>query len=270
MYLAIDVGGTKTLLAVFSTSGEMLEKHQFPTRPSYKNWLEDLEAGLEKLKNYKISACCCSLPGIIDRKRGIGTVLANLEWHNVPLRQDLINLLGISLVYIENDGNLAGVHEATFFKDKYQKILYLTVGTGIGDAMIVGGKLDEDFLDGEAGNMVLSHAGKLEKWEDFASGRAIVRRFGKKAAEIDDPDIWRIYAADLAQGIAAEIAPFKPEIVIIGGGIGTHFVKYGKFLNDELKKYENKMVEMPPVIQADKPEEAVIYGCYDYIAQKIG
>lgn len=270
MYLAIDIGGTKTLLAVFSTSGEMLEEHQFLTRPSYSNFLKDLEAELIKLKGYKISACCCSLPGIIDRKHGIGTVLGNLKWHNVPVLKDLKNLLDITAIYIENDGNLAGVHEATFFKNKYQKILYLTVGTGIGDAMIVGGKLDEDFLDGEAGQMVLSHAGKLEKWEDFASGRAIVRRFGKRAAEIDDPDIWRIYAAELAQGIAAEVAPFKPEIVIIGGGIGTHFAKYGKFLNDELKKYENKMVKMPQVIQADKPEEAVVYGCYDYIRQKIG
>lgn len=270
MYLAIDVGGTKTLLAVFSISGEMLEKHQFPTRSSYKNWLEDLEAELGKLKSYKISACCCSLPGIIDRKRGIGIVFGNLKWHNVPLRQDLNNLLDISSIYIENDGNLAGVHEATFFADKYKKILYLSVGTGIGDAMIVDGKLDEDFLDGEGGQMVLSHDGKLEKWEDFASGRAITERFGKKAAEIDDPKIWQIYASGLAQGIAAEVAPFKPEIVIIGGGIGTHFAKYGKFLNDELKKYANKMVAMPQVIQADKPEEAVVYGCYDYIHQQIG
>lgn len=269
MYLGIDIGGTKTLIAVFSTEGQILKEYKFPTNPRYKGFLKDLSSSLREIKDYQITICCCALPALIDRQQGIGITFGNLKWQNVPVKDDLKDLLQVADVLIENDSNLAGLHEALVFSDKYHKVLYITIGTGIGDAEVVDGKLNEAFLDSEAGHMVLAHEGKLVKWENFASGRAIVERFGKRAADIDDPVIWKLYAADLAQGLATLIAPFQPDIVIIGGGIGTHFNKYRSFLNEELKKYENNMVTMPPVIQAVKPEEAVIYGCYDFIKQNI-
>lgn len=270
MYLAIDVGGTKTLLAVFSTSGETLEKRQFPTRPSYKSWLEDLETEIKKLKSYKISACCCALPAIIDRDSGIGLEFGRLKWRNVPIKKDLEALLPGTKIEVENDAKLAGLSEALLTRGEYKNVLYLTIGTGIGDGIITNGKIDVNYQDSEAGQMILEHDGKLVKWEDMASGKSIVARYGKKAQDINDSAIWRQYVKLLAPGIDALVATLQPDVIIIGGGVGTHFAKYGKFLNDELKKYANKMVQMPPVIQANKPEEAVIYGCYDYIHQKMG
>lgn len=66
-------------------------------------------------------------------------------------------------------------------------------------------------------------------------------------------------------GIIDIDANVYPDAIIIGGGVGTHFHKYGKFLRAELKKYENPMVKTPNVYQAKHPEEAVIYGCYELI-----
>jgi predicted NBD/HSP70 family sugar kinase len=116
--------------------------------------------------------------------------------------------------------------------------------------------------------MVLEHEGKLLAWEDFASGRALKKKYGKLASQIDDPAIWAEFARNLALGLDVLLAAMQPEVVIIGGGVGTYFAKFGDKLESELKARESKMVRVPTIIKAKRPEEAVIYGCYEYIRQQ--
>ncbi|HSX18364.1 MAG TPA: ROK family protein [Candidatus Saccharimonadales bacterium] len=267
-YLAIDVGATKTLLAVFSEDGKVLHEQKIATDKKYDRFLDDLEATLqqEEFKNYQIAACCCAIPGKVDRKTGIGITFGNLAWKNVAVKADLEKILGNIPIYVENDANLAGLYEAHNHKE-YKKVLYLTVSTGIGDGIIIDGKIDPDFADSEPGLMVLEHEGKLQKWEDFASGRAFKAKYDKKVAEVDNPFIWRQYSRVLAQGMDALAAVIQPDVIIIGGGVGAHLEKFADILEEELKKMQNNMVQIPPIIKADKAEEAVIYGCYEYIRQ---
>ncbi len=267
MYLGIDVGGTKTLLAVFDTDGQILKQEKFPTPDKYEGFIDGLQKVLENFSQYKVVAGCCALPALIDRPRGIGLEFGRLTWKNVPIKHDLERLLAPAEIYIENDAKLAGLSEALLTHGKYKNILYLTIGTGIGDGIITDGKIDVDYQDTEAGQMVLEHDGKLAKWEDMASGRAIVARYGKKARDIDDPKVWQDYVKLLAPGIDALVATLQPDAIIIGGGVGSHFDKFHSYLDEELKKYENNMIKMPPLLKAKRPEEAVIYGCYDYIIQ---
>ena len=267
MYLGIDIGGTKTLLAVFSLQGEILKKYKFPTPKKYSDFLFELEKAFQEFEDYHFVSCCCAIPGKVDRKNGIGVVFGNLAWRNASIKNDISRLLGGTNVLVENDSNLAGLHEALIFHKKYRKVLYITIGTGIGDGIIIDGKIDLDFADSESGQMMLDYNGKLTRWEDIASGRSLVERYGKPGSEIEDPKIWRQFAKDLSLGLVELVAAFQPNVIIIGGGIGTHFNKYAEFLRAELKRHENPMVTMPPLIQADKPQEAVIYGCYDYLIQ---
>lgn len=270
MYLGIDVGGTKTLLAAFSPEGQILKHAKFPTSQKYQDFLSELQKVLPEFNDYHFTACCCALPAIIDRDKGIGLEFGRLSWQNVPVRQDLQKLLPAVKISVENDAKLAALSEALLTHGKYKNILYLTIGTGIGDGIITNGKIDIDYQDSEAGQMILEHGGKLVKWEDMASGQALVARYGKMAKDIDDPTVWQEYVKLLAPGIGALVATLQPDTVIIGGGVGTHFDKFQTFLNEELKKYENNMVKMPPIIKAKRPEEAVIYGCYDFIRQALG
>jgi glucokinase len=113
----------------------------------------------------------------------------------------------------------------------------------------------------------MKHDGKLQKWEDFASGRALVQRYGKKAKDLNDASAWKQFAKDIALGLDELIAILQPQIILIGGSLGTYFYKYGNLLTTELKKYQNSMVSIPPIVQAKRPEEAVVYGCYDFIKQ---
>ncbi len=269
MFLAIDIGGTKTLLAVFDQAGKIVFEHKAKTDKTYAKFLDDIEAALAKeLKDYNFSYACCAAPGLVDHKTGLVTRFGNLSWRDVPLKNDLQKLLRHVSVLVENDAKLAGLSEALLVHDKYKKVLYLTISTGIGGGIIINGKIDQALADAEPGQMMLEHAGKIKKWEDFASGRALHKRTGKLAAEIDDPQVWRAYAQDLALGIEQLLAVIQPDAVIIGGGVGAHFEKFALPLHEELKKLENEMVRIPPVIKAQRPEEAVIYGCYQLIRQQ--
>jgi predicted NBD/HSP70 family sugar kinase len=268
MYLAVDIGGSKTLFAVFSPSGELLIKHKIPTNPDYKKFLSKAENVLKtELKDYEFTHCCCAIPGNFDKSSGLGTRFGNLKWENVPIAKDISNLIGGMGVLVENDAALGGLSEAALVHDKYKKVLYVTIGTGIGDSYIMDGKLDLELSESEAGHMVLQYEGELQKWESFASGHALAQRYGKKASEISDPAIWKEFAHALSVGLQPLLAVLLPEVLIIGGGVGTHLAKFKEPLDIELKKLENVMVKIPPIIQAKRSEEAVIYGCYEYIKQ---
>lgn len=270
-YLAIDVGATKTLLALFSEEGKLEYEQKIQTDNKYELFLKDLRSCLQQneFKNAKITAVCCAIPGKVDRQNGIGETFGNLPWHDAPIRLDLEKIVGRVPILIENDANLAGLFEAHLVHKKYKKVLYLTISTGIGDGIIIDDKIDSDFADSESGQMVLEHEGRLQKWEDFASGRAFRSKYGKKVAEVDNPFVWKQYSRSLAQGIGELIATLQPDVIIIGGGVGAHLEKFQPYLEQELQKYHNNMVPIPPIIKADKAEEAVIYGCYEFIRQNI-
>jgi len=269
MYLAIDIGGTKTLFAVFEDKGQLVDQYKQPTSRDYPAFLNDTKRALsEELGHHKFVACCCGVPGEVDRSAGIALVFGNLPWRNVPIKKDLGSILGPMAVIIENDANLAGLSEASLVQDSYRKVMYLTVSTGIKCGFIVDNQIEPNLADSEPGQMVLEHKGKIQKWEDFASGRALVAKYGKKASEIEDASIWKEFSYGLAQGIIELLAVMQPEVVIIGGGVGSHYDKFSKYLGQELASMSNEMVKVPPIIKAQRPEEAVIYGCYELVRKK--
>ncbi len=269
MYLGIDVGGTKTLLAVFDASGKIVDEVKIPTAKTYPKFLADLTKLIktEQSKYSRILLAVCALPGKVDHTRGVGVEFGNLPWHNVPIGRDLRALLKCQ-VLVENDAKLAGLSEALAHK-KYKKVLYLTISTGIGGGLIIDGKIDANFADLEPGHMMIAHDGQLMQWEKFASGSAIKARYGMLASEINDASIWRSFALDVAVGLQELLAIIQPDVVIFGGGVGTHFKKYGAYLEGELYKMQNPMVKIPPLLPAKRPEEAVIYGCFELIRQEL-
>ena len=90
-----------------------------------------------------------------------------------------------------------------------------------------------------------------------------------KAADIVDPGVWYQIARNIALGLIDVIAATTPDIVVIGGGVGSHFEKFGDTLIGELALYEDNMIHVPPIIGAKNAEDAVIYGCYTLAMQKL-
>jgi predicted NBD/HSP70 family sugar kinase len=269
MYAAVDMGGTKTLIAVFDAHGNVKEQFKFPTPKDYPEFLDEFARAVDSLETKHFTGACMAIPGKVDRINGVGIAFGNLAWEKVPIQIDAENILACPVI-IENDANLAGLSEALLVLEKYRKSLYVTVSTGIGGGYITDGIINPDFADAEIGQTLLEHRDRLMRWEDFASGRAIVERFGKKASEINDDKQWYVIARNIAIGLINLIATLTPDVIIIGGGVGTHILKFKDRLDEQLKIYENPMLTIPPIIQAQRPEEAVIYGCYELAKRTYG
>lgn len=268
-YLAIDVGATKTLFAVFDGGGRVIKERKIKTSPDYEQFKSDIAGALPQLGEYKFGAAGCAVPGELDLEKGIALAFGNEDWRDVPIKDDFAALLPGVPLFMHNDAKLAGLSEAKLLGDQYQKILYLTISTGIGGGVISGGRIDPDFTNFEPGQMVFEHGGQVKKWESFASGKALHERYGKLASEIQDPTIWQTYVKDLVIGFENLLATVQPDAVIIGGGVGAHFDKFKDYLEAELMALNNPLVAIPPLLKAQRPDEAVIYGCYDYIRQNI-
>jgi len=260
---AIDIGGTKTLLASFSNGGKLLQKIRFETPQNYLDFKLELKNQASNIEHLKLNVLTVAAPGIINLKKGVGLAFTNLRWENVPLSQDLQNIFKCP-VLVENDAKLAGLSESIMLKHKYRKVLYVTISTGIGAGLIIDNKISSDFERIEVGQMLFEHNGKLERWEKFASGKAIVAEFGKPAKDITDPKTWYVIAHNIAIGLIDLIASLNPEVIIIGGGVGSHFEKFSDRLIEDLKIYQNDLLSIPPILKAARAEEAVIYGCYYY------
>lgn len=269
MYLGIDIGGTKTLVATLDSEGVIQQQIKFPTPREYPDFIRDLAKTVAKLSTNKFVGAGVAFPGRIDRQHGIGLALGNLPWRNVPIQKDVERMTKCPVV-VENDAKLAGLSEAMLLRKQYKRVLYITVSTGIGTGVIIDQKIDPAFQNMEGGEIFLEHHGKMQMWEHFASGSAIAKRFGKQASEINDVATWNIIAHDLALGIIDLIPVVQPEVIVFGGGVGAYFNRFGERLQKEVSKYATPLSPMPALQVAARPNEAVIYGCYDLVKSTHG
>lgn len=271
MYAAIDVGGTKTLIAVFSESGELKEQIKFPTPKIYDEFIKELAINVAKLSTNNFKAACVAVPGKLNRSEGVALAFGNLDWTDVPIGPDIEKIIKTPVI-IENDAKLAALSEAILVKDEFNKTLYVTISTGIGVGFVVNGRLDPNLIDMEAGQMLLEHNGELKDWEDFGSGRAFSEKFGKRVSEVapDDNEAWYWFARNIAIGLVDLIATLTPDVIILGGGAGAHLDKFQDRLENQLKIYENPMFTIPPIRKAQRAEEAVIYGCFEHAKDHFG
>lgn len=261
MIIAIDIGGTKTLLAVFNSDGDLQEKVKFPTSKEFGEFEKDLATNAAKLTTKEFTSGAVALRGTIDREKGLSISDSVLSWGNAPVEATCQRIFN-SKFKIENDSKLAGLSEANLLPD-FNKVLYVTISTGIGTALIVNQQIEVDTNNSELGKSIYPHGGRYQKWESFASGHAMVTRYGKKAEDIDDPAIWDEISDDWAMGIINACLAYRPDVVVIGGSVGTHFAKYKEFLEEAIEDLRPREILMPPVRQAMHPEEAVVYGCYE-------
>src|SRR3990167_1188894 len=178
----------------------------------------------------------------------------NLAWKNAPIQHDLTDVFNAPVIF-ENDAKTAALAEAIAAGSKYSTVVYITVSTGIGIGVCENQKLDRALEDAEVGWMSVEYKGQILPWEKIASGSAIVKQYGKRASEIDDKAIWDEISSKLALGLISVIAIIQPDLIVFGGGVGSHLDKFKEPLVKHLKQYENPMVPIPPIIKSSRSEE---------------
>lgn len=271
MYVGVDIGGSKTLVAILDSSGVIKDQVKFPTPSDYEDFirkLSDTYQGFKSITDNKLTAGGVAIPGKVDRQHGIGEYFGNLPWRHVAIKADAGKIFSCPIA-VDNDANLGGLSESMLL-EKHKRVLYITISTGIGTGFIVDQSIDPELADSEGGQMLLQHHGQWVKWEDFASGSAIVRRFHKRAEEITDSRTWQQIAHNLTIGFVELMALGQPDIIVIGGSVGEYFDRFEKYLDENLSHYANPLVTTPHIIKASRPNEAVVYGCYDLARQLYG
>jgi len=265
MLIAVDTGGTKTLVASFSSDGSLQTSERFETPKNTDEYIAQVGETIRKvLGDEAPTAIVVAVPAII--KNNVVVIARNLGWENF----DIVSALKPAFdcpILLENDANLAGLAEAHALPEMPNVCLYITVSTGIGTGVIANGVISPEFAQAEGGQAVVTHDGELKTWESFASGRAFHEKYNMYAKDVTDPKLWQEIGENIGLGLVAQIPLLNPDVVVIGGSIGTYFDKYAEYLEPFLRAH---LVDRTPEVRAaSHPEQAVIYGCYYHALDRL-
>ena len=240
--VGIDLGGSAIKLGRFDPQGTCLQSLTIatPQPATPQAVLQAIVAAIAQLDpDQQTVAIGVGTPGPADATGRIARVAINLAgWQDIPLADWLEAATGKPTV-LANDANCAGLGEYWLGAGKkFQDVIVLTLGTGVGGAVILGGKLfvGREGAAGELGLITLNpdgpecNSGNAGSLEQYTSVRAIRRRTGLEPHELGDraqagdPEaiaFWQAYGRDLGAGLASLIYVLTPEAVIIGGGISA-------------------------------------------------
>lgn len=269
MFLSIDIGGTKTLIALFSSRGSLLKTFKFPTPKDPPLFLKTLTNALTsffELKNEKLrpKAITIAVPGTIKiEQKNCSVTCENLGWTNFNLLTPIKQLFSCQ-IFLANDANLATLYEISHIHTT-KKTIYLTFSTGIGGGIAKDGRLSSSSDAFEPGHKVYSFENANLEWEDIASAKILSQIYCSPLKSLKlTPEIKTDIISRLSLGISDIIKSESPEILIIGGPLGYIINRLKRPLINSLKNILNPL---PKIIKAHRPEQSVIYGAYLYSKQ---
>ncbi|HIK43406.1 MAG TPA: ROK family protein [Leptolyngbyaceae cyanobacterium M65_K2018_010] len=240
--IGLDLGGSAIKLGRFSDKGQTLAELTVPTpQPSTPEAV--VEAMVEAIAhldpNQEARAIGGGTRGPADAAGRIARVAINLAgWLDVPLADWLEAKTGRPTT-VANDANCAGLGEVWLGAGQpFQDVVMLTLGTGVGGAIILGGQLfvGRHGTAGELGLITLNpdgppcNSGNRGSLEQYCSVQAIQRETGLSPAELfhraqagDTAALafWQTYGRWLGAGLASLVYILTPEAVILGGGISA-------------------------------------------------
>lgn len=260
MITAVDVGATKTLIAQFKDEPVPLNMTRFDTPPLAADFVRALNQHLATLQ--EVTALSIGLPGQISDDNELVLYCGNMPWRKVPLKK-MLHQTHDCPIYLENDAALGGLGEMNALAPRPRLGVYISLGTGLGSAIVVRGRLVSGLNRSEAGHMMLRTADNhWVEWEDLASGRAIIAKYHRLAQDLDKPEEWQWLAENLAQGLSPIIATLMPEVIVFGGGVGQYFEMFHTLLAEKLHRRLPRYLQFPKLLGAQHPNEAVLFGGY--------
>ncbi|MEG2951319.1 MAG: ROK family protein [Clostridia bacterium] len=257
---ALEAGGTKMVLGVFDEQGTELERLTVPTEAPEKT----MPKMVDFLRSFELDALGVGSFGPLDLNPesptyGYITTTPKIAWRGYPLLTGLLDGRKIPSA-IDTDVNAAVIAEvAQGAAQGCQNAVYITVGTGVGGGVCVGGQTVHGMLHPEVGHMLLRphpsdpnprgvcpyHDGCLE---GLAAGPAIGARIGGDARDLpDDHPTFDIEAYYLAQMCVNLILTLSPERIILGGGVMQRQSLFPK-VRKEVLRLLNGYVQTPQVL----------------------
>ncbi|MBR5389410.1 ROK family protein [Candidatus Saccharibacteria bacterium] len=274
MYLSIDIGGTKTLLALFSPHGICLKRFKFPTSQDPTAFSKLLAKNLQtflpsQAVRHRVRAITVAIPGIVKLESNIYSFrLGNLNWPDIDLVSPIKNLFSCDIFFV-NDASLATLYEATRPGRRNGKSIYLTFSTGIGGGIAKNGHLSKASDTFEPGHVKYKFQGQSLEWEDIASAKALITAYRCSTLQditLDNTTLEDLLAR-LSLGLVDIIKQESPSTIIIGGPLCFLFNQFKNPLMSRLRSEIKYDIEFK---KARRPTESVIYGAFLYSKQNHG
>lgn len=234
VHLAFDVGGTKFQVAAGTGDGTVLRVVRAATPAGLEEGLGLLVSmGREVLAGDRPEAAGVAIGGPLDVRTGVVSPLHQPAWRGVRLREILEAEFGCP-VRIDVDTNVAAVGEYVLGRHGAERLLYLTISTGMGGGMVVGGRVHRGARGAhpEAAHQavpfrcrhperVACECGAPDCLEALVSGNAIRRIYGVRGEELRDDAAWEEIGFNLGLGIRNLAVLYAPDVVVLGGAIGV-------------------------------------------------
>lgn len=273
----VDVGGTTVKMGLFTVDGEVLDKWEIKTHTENggEAILPDIAASVngklaeKEISKEEVAGIGIGIPGPID-ENGVVPHTANLGWGYKEVTRELSELTGL-VCKGGNDANVAALGE--MWKGGaagYSNVVMVTLGTGVGGGIIIGGKIltGSNGAGGEIGHLHVDDdipgqcgCGNHGCLEQVASATGITNLANRALAESEKPSMLRegevsaktvfdaVKAGDeLAKEVAEQFGKYlgtalanitavvDPQAIVIGGGVS----KAGPVLLDYVEKYYQK------------------------------
>ncbi len=238
-YIAgVDIGGTSVKFGVLEDGHALVYKTSAPSVIGNPDGMVELIARMVEECPYPIERIGVGTPGFVLLPQNLVTAV-NLGWENTPLCAMLNRRLKIP-VWVDNDAQTQLAAEWWDGACKsLSSVVYITFGTGVGGALFINGKPWRGHRNnaGEIGHFV-THADGLPCgcglkgcYEMYASASALCRMGGRdnareiidaaRAGDAEMMDVFRRYLHEVAIGIASLNMLFRPEAIVLGGGISA-------------------------------------------------
>jgi len=194
--IGIDIGGTKIAGALVAADGSIIRDSRAPTPAHDANAIAEAVVGLvnELAEGVQVDGVGVAAAGFVDADRAKIVYAPNLSWRNEPFKEKLQAKISAP-VFIDNDANAAGWAEFRFGAGRgFKHMVMLTIGTGVGGAVVVDSQLLRGGfgLAAELGHMSLIPGGRLCGCgqqgciEAYGSGTALLRA-AKELVNSSDP-----------------------------------------------------------------------------------
>lgn len=239
-------------------------------------------------------------PGTVDSANGVVLYSNNIRWSNVPLAAELGKYLPVT-IYVNNDANCAALGETVKGAAKgYSNAVFLTLGTGVGGGVVINGRIFEGGHPGgvELGHIRIASEGRIctcgreDCLEAYASATALIEDAKTMAKRFPNSILWQLCGRDLdqmnakmpfdaaqagdpcgqalveryirylADGITDLANIFRPDIIVLGGGICAQGATLTDPINRCLKEncFGAAVSYVPEVVIAQNGNDAGIIG----------
>jgi glucokinase len=231
LYIGLDIGGTKFMVASGDAAGRILNKTTASTPVDLEKGLSLLHKMIAEVRGERqISGIGAAIGGPLDRQGGVVSPLHQPHWRDVPLKSIMEERYRCPF-NVDVDTNVAALGEYFHLKSPPARLLYITLSTGMGGGFVINGKIYRGMAGAhpEIGHQSVNfkcsyperiscECGAVDCLEGLISGNGIRRIYQIPAEKLNEQE-WQEVAYNLGQGLRNLATIYLPDTIILGGSV---------------------------------------------------